>query len=77
MSPVHIKPESAVMNIASRVITKHEETEDYVVYGDTLMNCGVRLHEGYAATGYSEDIRVMKDFSSRLYYMEMLSDDKE
>ena len=47
------------------------------MYGDTLMNCGVRLHEGYAATGYSEDIRVMKDFSSRLYYMEMLSDDKE
>ena len=74
MSPVHIKPESALMDIAARVVKKSEETENCVAYGDTLMNCGVRLSEGYAATGYSEDIRVFKDYASRLYFMEMEED---
>lgn len=46
------------------------ETEDYHVYGDVLMNSGVRLSQGFAATGYNERVRMFPDFASRIYFME-------
>lgn len=46
------------------------ENEDYHVYGDVLMNCGVRLSQGFAASGYNERVRVFPDFASRIYFME-------
>ena len=46
------------------------EDEDYHVYGDALMNSGVRLSQGFAAAGYNERVRVFQDFASRMYFME-------
>lgn len=74
MSPVHIKPESWLMDVAAKVVKLSGEKEDYVAFGDMLMNCGVRLKQGYAATGYSDEVRVMGDFGARRYYMQEVSD---
>ena len=43
------------------------EKESYVVGGDTLRHAGIRLDRGYQGAGYSEDMRVMGDHSTRLY----------
>lgn len=58
-----LKPDAAGMRIDS-------ETEDYSVYGDVLMNSGIRLSQGFAATGINERVRVFQDFASRIYFME-------
>lgn len=43
------------------------ETEEYLAFGDMLMNAGIKLSQQFAGIGYHEQTRVMGDFSSRLY----------
>ena len=53
------------------------EQEDYNVYGDALMYSGVRLKQGFGATGYNEEVRFFPDFASRMYFMEAVSEAPE
>ena len=46
------------------------ELEDYELYGDTLMNAGIRLKQAFSATGFSDEVRHFPDFASRLYFIE-------
>ena len=45
------------------------ETERYTAYGDLLMYAGVRQKQAFTGTGYNENVRLMPDFSSRMYYL--------
>ena len=70
VSPVHIKQDSLLEDIAAHFVKLDGETEDCLVYGDTLMYNGVKLKQAFAATGYNEETRYFPDFGSRLYFME-------
>ena len=70
ISPVYIKQDSLVHNLAAKVIKMDGETEDCYVYGDTLMYSGIRLKQAFAGTGYNDQTRYFQDFDSRIYYME-------
>ena len=74
VSPVHIKQDSVLHNVIAKVIKMDGEVEDFVVYGDALMEAGVRLKPAYAGTGYDERVRFFPDFGARLYFMEKLGD---
>ncbi len=71
-SPVHIRQNSLMQEVVSRFVKMDGEREDYEAYGDTLMNAGVKLKQGFSGTGYSEEVRFLPDFGARLYYMEEL-----
>ena len=45
------------------------ETERSTAYGDLLMYAGVRQKQAFTGTGYNENVRLMPDFSSRMYYL--------
>ncbi len=70
VSPVHIKQDSLMHNVLARFVKMDGETEDYELYGDALMHCGVMLKQGFAGTGYNEKVRYYQDFASRMYFME-------
>lgn len=70
VSPIHIKPDSAMQNLVARFVKMDGENEDYRMYGDALMNHGVKLKAAFAATGYSDEVRFYPDFASRIYFME-------
>lgn len=70
VSPIHIKQDSLIHNLVAKFVKMDGETEDYQVYGDALMNCGVRLKQSFGGTGYSEEVRYFQDFGSRIYFME-------
>ena len=44
-----------------------QENECYTVPGDTLKWAGISLAEQVSGTGYREGMRMLGDFSSRLY----------
>ena len=75
VSPIHIKQGSMLQDILSKLKKMDGETEDYVAYGDTLMYSGVKLKQGFSATGYNENVRFFQDFATRLYFMEEVEDD--
>ena len=57
-------------NIIAKFIKMDGEKEDYIAYGDTLMNAGVHLKQGFAGTGYNDEVRFYQDFGSRMYLMQ-------
>ena len=72
MAPVHIKQDSLLHNVVARVMKLEGEKEDYQAYGDTLMNAGVRLAPSFGGTGFNEQVSVLKDYDSRLYFLEQI-----
>lgn len=70
ISPVHLKQDSLLHRTAARFVKLDGETEDYIAGGDTLMYGGVRLKQGFAGTGYSDEVRFFPDFGTRMYFME-------
>lgn len=68
-SPIHIRQDSLMHNIVSKFVKMQGEKEEYIASGSTLMG-GVKLTQGFAATGYNEDTRFFQDFGSRIYFME-------
>ena len=69
-SPVHIRQDSLIQHLAAKWIKINGEREDYHVFGDTLMYCGVRLKQVFCATGLNDEVRYFPDFGARLYFMD-------
>ena len=69
-SPVHIKPGSALERVAAKIVKMPGEKEDAYVSGALLCGSGIKLKGAFTATGYSEEVRLFKDFASRMYFME-------
>ena len=72
--PFHIKPESVLHNVAAKLVKMPSEKEKCVASGKLLMEGGVKLKQGFGATGYAEDIRFTTDFASRMYFMEAIEE---
>lgn len=69
-APIHVKQDSLLHHTLAKFIKLDGETEDYQVYGDTLMYGGVKLKQGFAGSGFNENIRIFQDYASRMYFME-------
>lgn len=69
-APVHIRQGSILHNVVAKFVTMPGELEDYELYGDALMNAGIRLKQAFSATGFSDEVRHFPDFASRLYFIE-------
>ena len=74
VSPIHIKQDSILHNTISKFIRMPGEKEDCIASGKLLMEGGVKLKQGFGATGYAEDIRFWQDFASRMYFMERIEE---
>lgn len=72
VSPVHIRQDSVLHNLVAKFVKMDGEKEDYVIPGDLLMEAGVKLKQGFGATGYNEQVRFFQDFASRIYFMEQV-----
>ena len=72
VAPIHIRPESILHNVAAKLVKMPSEKENCVASGKLLMEGGVKLKQGFGATGYAEDIRFTTDFASRMYFMEAI-----
>lgn len=72
IAPVHIKKNSLAHNVIAMVKKMPSELEDCVAYGDVFNYSGVKLKQGFQGTGYDEDIRLFKDYASRIYIWEKM-----
>ena len=72
--PFHVNPNGKLVDIASRHITIPSEKDHYQVYGNVLNNKGVVLNPEWSASG--QDVRLLKDYGSRLYIIKEIKDEK-
>ena len=69
MTPFHLNPKGRLVNLASKFITIPSEVDKYEVSGSTLNN-GITLTPEWSASGINDQVRVLRDFGSRLYIIE-------
>jgi alpha-galactosidase len=65
-----IKQDSFVHNTIAKFYKMDGETEDYTVSGTLLNNAGIKLKQAFGGTGFDDETRLFKDFSSRMYFFE-------
>ncbi len=68
-TPVHIRQQSQVHYLLSKMIKLNGDVEDYELTGEELMNSGVGLTPSYSGTGYEDGTRLFGDYASRMYFM--------
>ena len=73
VSPIHIKQNGLLHNVASSIIKMKGEKEDCISKGLVFMQ-GIKLKQGFGATGYADDIRFFQDFYSRMYFLEEIEE---
>jgi alpha-galactosidase len=70
ISPVHIKKDSVAHNLIAMIKKMPGEVEDCTACGDVFNHAGVKLKPAFGGTGYNDDVRLFKDYASRLYLWE-------
>lgn len=70
VAPVHIRQDSLVQELISKVYKLDGEKEDYVLSGSLLEYAGVQLAQSYAGTGFGENTALYQDYAARMYFME-------
>lgn len=70
VSPIHIKENSKLIDIAAKFVKLDCESDEYVARGSLLNNAGLKLSQGYSGTGFNDKTRIFKDYDSRMYIFE-------
>lgn len=70
VAPVHIRQNSALHDIASRLVRLSAANESYSQYGDALMYGGISLNEAFSGTGMNDDTRHFPDYASIMFIIE-------
>ncbi len=73
ISPIHIKQDGVLHQIAAQFVKMNSEVEDYEIMGNVLNHIGVRLRQGFGGTGYNDNTRFFQDYTSRIYIMEEIN----
>ena len=71
VSPVHLNCDGWLVREYAKRSSMKMETEFYEVDGSVLNN-GIILKSEWAGTGYNENVRVILDFGSRIYYIKQI-----
>ena len=75
VAPIHIKMNSLLHEMIAKFVKMPGEKECCISSGKLLMESGVKLKQGFGGTGYTQEIRFSQDFSSRMYFMEMVEEE--
>ena len=72
-TPIHIKQDGIIHNIANSVVKVQNEREDMTAPGALLNRVGVRLRPKFGSTGFDQDgdkTGILRTGDSRLYIIE-------
>lgn len=67
ISPVHLKEDGILFSLISKIKDMPTEHDHGFASGNVLLSMGPCLAQEWTGSGYNENIRLMGDFSSRLY----------
>ncbi len=69
VSPVKVNSEGMLVHIADKHYMLPCEDESYCAHGDLLMYAGLTRKQSFTGTGYNENVRLMPDYSARIYHI--------
>lgn len=72
--PIRVRLNGKIHNIISRVYKLKGEDESYIISDDALKEAGIRLSSQFLGTGFSDKVRVLGDFGSRIYFVNKIQE---
>ena len=72
ISPMHLNEEGKLVEMIANLHPLKSEVQSYTLTGELLEKCGVKLNQEWSSTGYDGNTRVMFDFGSRLYSIDLI-----
>ena len=77
VTPFYVNPKGKLVALLAKFVKMPADVDNYEVDVTQLENNGVRLNPQWSASGINEGVRVMRDFSSRLYLIDIVEDSNE
>ena len=72
--PIKINPKGILFHLLKNRYMFKTEEDTQIIKGSVLVNNGYIPKHKYIGTGYNENIRLMGDFGSRMYYIEEVNE---
>lgn len=76
VSPLYVNPEGMLLSLLSKRMDMKSEKEKGVCSGRAFSSIGPVLCQEWSGVGFDENVRLMSDFGSRLYFIEEKKDEK-
>jgi len=70
--PFKVDERGALVNTIANHKTMSGEKEEYEISGSALLSGALKLKNQWCGTGFNEDVRVLGDFGSRVYYIKAI-----
>ncbi len=67
--PFKVNSEGILLHLAADHYMMSCEEESFCAHGDLLMNAGLRRKQSFTGTGYNSNVRLMPDYSARIYHL--------
>lgn len=74
VTPIGIKNDGMIQHFISKVYSYETENEEFFAYGDMLNEVGFMPKEQFSGCGFNENIRLMGDYSSRLFVIDKINE---
>ena len=73
VSPIHIRNNSFLHRLISKIIKMKEKGENSIVKGDVLLSKGYEVNPSFNGTGWSDKTKLIKDGESRIYFFDRVN----
>ena len=76
VTPFYVNPKGKLVALIANFIKMPADVDNYDVDSSLLSSNGIKLNPQWSASGINESVRVMRDFSARLYLIDYVEEDK-
>ena len=76
ITPFYVNPKGKLVSFIASFKRMPAEVDNYEVDSSLLDSNGIKLNPQWSASGINENVRVLRDFSSRLYLVDIVEDEK-
>ena len=76
VTPFYVNPKGKLVALLAKFVKMPADIDDYEVDNVILENNALKLNPQWSASGINENVRVMRDFSSRLYLIDYVEEEQ-
>ncbi len=77
ITPFYVNPKGRLVSIAAKFIKMPADVDEYDVDSSLLDSNGIKLNPQWSASGINDKVRVLRDFASRLYFIDYVEEENK
>ena len=75
VTPFYVNPKGKLVSLLANFVKMPADIDAYEIDSSVLESGGIKLNPQWSGTGINENVRVMRDFSSRFYLFDYVEED--